>query len=105
MALEQLWGTRRLDGELLSHPHLPPPLTSEGHSQGQIGFVFPLTSWSLSLLIFAVHSFGRYMFFLIKILFSLTPFFILLMNKGHIAAFMAPEVLEISSLPVSLPSV
>lgn len=80
-----------LNEELVSF-HLSPPLTSEGHFQGQIGFVFPLTSWSLSLLLFAVHSFGRYQFFLIKVLFSLTPFFILLMNKGDIAAFMAPEV-------------
>lgn len=56
-----------------------------------------------------MQPFGGYLFlylflyFLIKVLFSLTPCFILFMNKELVIAFMAPEVLEMSSLPVSLP--
>lgn len=75
--------------------------------RGILGAGWPYLSSDIgqvSLLLFAVQSFGRYLFFLIKVLCSLTPFFILFMNKGHIAAFMAPEVLEIDSLPISLPS-
>ena len=95
----------RLNGGLFGPLDLLIPVDSEGHSQGRIALSFLCHLNPLLLLCDAALR-QLALCFLTKVLINPALFFIpLLMNMEHIVASVVHEVLEISPLLVSLPSV